>query len=161
VVFGEGNPDADLMFIGEGPGFYEDQTGRPFVGKAGQLLDRITAAIEMERGDVYIANVVKCHPPADRQPDPNEAQACLPVLLAQIEIVQPKVICLLGATAAKYMTGTQIGITRLRGRWLDYKGIPMMPTYHPSYLLRNPSAKRPCWEDMQKVRDKVRELRSR
>jgi len=161
VVFGEGDPDADLIFIGEGPGYHEDRTGRPFVGKAGQLLDRIINAIEMKREEVYIANIVKCHPPRDRTPNPGEAQTCVPYLLAQTQIIQPKVVCLLGATATRYMTGSHGGITRLRGHWLEYKGIPMMPTYHPAYLLRNESEKRACWQDMQKVRDKVRELSGR
>jgi len=158
VVFGEGAPDADLMFIGEGPGYHEDRSGRPFVGKAGQLLDRIINAIDMKREEVYIANIVKCHPPRDRTPNPGEAQTCVPYLLAQIRIIQPKAVCLLGATAARYMTGSHGGITRLRGHWLEHRGIPMMPTYHPAYLLRNESEKRACWQDMQKVRDKVREL---
>ena len=158
VVFGEGNPDAALMFIGEGPGYQEDATGRPFVGPAGQLLDKIIAAIELGREQVYIANIVKCRPERDRTPSPDEAQTCRPYLLAQIEIIRPRVLCLLGATACRYMTGTSGGITRMRGAWLEFRGIPMMPTFHPAYLLRHPEAKKQCWEDMQKVRDKAREL---
>ena len=159
VVYGEGNPEAELMFIGEGPGHQEDLSGRPFVGKAGQLLDRIIQAIDLKREEVYIANIVKCHPPGDRSPTPEESQSCLPYLLAQIEIIRPKVICLLGATAARTMTNTDMGITRMRGHWYQFNGIPMMPTFHPAYLLRNETKKRPTWEDMQLVRDKIHELR--
>ncbi|MBI2192667.1 MAG: uracil-DNA glycosylase [Planctomycetes bacterium] len=158
VVFGEGNPDAILMLIGEGPGHVEDHAGRPFVGPAGQLLDRIIQAIEMTREEVYIANVVKCRPPGDRTPKPIESRSCMPYLLAQIDIIRPRVIGLLGATAAQAMTGRTGGITRLRGHWYDFQGIPMMATYHPAYLLRYEPAKKDCWIDMQKVRDKVREL---
>lgn len=160
VVFGEGNPDAILMFIGEGPGSHEDRIGRPFVGPAGQLLDRIIQAIGMKREEVYIANVVKCHPPGDRIPHPEEVVSCLPYLLAQIELVKPKVICLLGVTATASMTGRAGGITRLRGQWYEFKGVPMMATYHPAYLLRYEGAKKECWLDMQKVRDKVNEIAS-
>ena len=158
VVFGEGNPEAELMFIGEGPGYYEDQSGRPFVGKAGQLLDRIIGAIQMRREDVYIANVIKCRPPGNRDPSPEEAGSCMPYVLAQIEIVRPKVICLLGRIAAQYIFGKFEGMYRLRGNWHDFKGTPVMATYHPAYLLRNPHDKKKCWDDMQQVRDKVREL---
>lgn len=151
VVFGEGNPQADLMFIGEGPGFDEDRSGRPFVGKAGQLLDKMILAMQFSREEVYICNIVKCRPPDNRVPMPEEAAACLPYLVKQIELVSPKVIVLLGATAAHYLLGKQEGITRLRGRWLDYQGIPVMPTYHPAFLLRKPEAKREAWIDLQQV----------
>ena len=151
VVFGEGDPHAQLMFIGEGPGFDEDRLGRPFVGKAGQLLDKMITAMQFERAGVYICNVVKCRPPGNRVPMPEEAEACLPYLRAQIALVSPQVIVLLGATAAHYLLGRQEGITRLRGRWLDYNGIPVMPTYHPAFLLRKPEAKRDAWSDLQQV----------
>ena len=151
VVFGEGNPQADLMFIGEGPGFDEDKLGRPFVGKAGQLLDKMILAMQFTREEVYICNIVKCRPPDNRVPMPEEAAACLPYLVKQIELVSPKVIVLLGATAAHYLLDKQEGITRLRGRWLDYQGIPVMPTYHPAFLLRKPEAKREAWIDLQQV----------
>ncbi len=151
VVFGEGNPQADLMFIGEGPGFDEDRLGRPFVGKAGQLLDKMILAMQFSREEVYICNIVKCRPPDNRVPMPEEAAACLPYLVKQIELVSPKVIVLLGATAAHYLLGKQEGITRLRGRWLDYQGIPVMPTYHPAFLLRKPESKREAWIDLQQV----------
>ena len=151
TVFGEGSTNAGLMFIGEGPGFEEDRTGRPFVGKAGQLLDKMISAMQFSREEVYIANIVKCRPPDNRVPMPEEAAACLPYLVKQIELVSPKVIVLLGATAAHYLLGKQEGITRLRGRWLDYQGIPVMPTYHPAFLLRKPEAKREAWSDLQQV----------
>jgi len=151
VVFGEGDPRAGLMFIGEGPGFDEDQQGRPFVGRAGQLLDKMITAMQFTRESVYICNIVKCRPPGNRVPMPEEAEACLPYLKAQIALVSPQVIVLLGATAAHYLLGRQEGITRLRGRWLDYNGIPVMPTYHPAFLLRKPEAKRDAWSDLQQV----------
>ena len=151
VVFGEGDPHAQLMFIGEGPGFDEDRLGRPFVGKAGPLLDKMISAMQFTRESVYICNIVKCRPPGNRVPMPEEAEACLPYLKAQIALVSPQVIVLLGATAAHYLLGRQEGITRLRGRWLDYGGIPVMPTYHPAFLLRKPEAKRDAWNDLQQV----------
>ena len=151
VVFGEGDPHAQLMFIGEGPGFDEDRLGRPFVGKAGQLLDKMITAMQFTREGVYICNIVKCRPPGNRVPMPEEAEACLPYLKAQIALVSTQVIVLLGATAAHYLLGRQEGITRLRGRWLDYDGIPVMPTYHPAFLLRKPEAKRDAWNDLQQV----------
>ncbi len=150
TVPGEGNPTAALMFIGEGPGFEEDQQGRPFVGPAGAKLDDIIHAMQFERSEVYIANIVKCRPPRNRVPEDAEAAACLPFLERQIELVQPKVIVTLGATPLKYLLAIS-GIRRMRGKWLEYRGIPVMPTYHPSYLLRLPEAKREVWDDMQKV----------
>ena len=155
VVFGEGNPNARLMLIGEGPGADEDRLGRPFVGKAGQLLDKILEAIGLERfTHVYIANVVKCRPPGNRAPRPEEAEQCLPWLYRQIELVSPGIIVLLGSTALKNLIDPEARITKMRGQWLVSKsGIKIMPTYHPAALLRDTSKKRPVWEDFQKVRD--------
>ena len=156
VVFGAGNPDADLMFIGEAPGRDEDEQGIPFIGRAGQLLTKIIQAIEFTRDDVYITNINKCRPPNNRAPMPDEMARCMPFLLRQIKIIEPKVICLLGATAVRGLLQVNEGITRLRGKFMEWNGILVMPTYHPAYLLRNPAAKRDVWEDVQKVRDKVR-----
>jgi len=156
VVFGVGNPDADLMFIGEAPGRDEDEQGIPFVGRAGQLLTKIIEAMEFTRDEVYIANINKCRPPNNRAPLPDEMARCLPFLLRQVDIIEPKVICLLGATAVKGLLELKEGITRLRGRFLKWRDILVMPTYHPAYLLRNPAGKRDVWEDVQKVRDAVR-----
>lgn len=150
VVFGEGNPKAGLMFIGEGPGMDEDQQGRPFVGTAGQLLNRMINAMQFSRDEVYIANIVKCRPPNNRVPLPDEANACLPYLERQIALIQPKVIVLLGATPLQYVLGLT-GIMRRRGQWGDYRGIRVMPTYHPAFLLRRPEAKRDVWNDLQEV----------
>jgi len=155
VVFGVGNPDADLMFVGEAPGHDEDVQGEPFVGKAGQLLTRIIEAMGFKRSDVYIGNVNKCRPPNNRAPVPEEMDACRPFLLRQIDIIQPKVICLLGATAVRGLLQSKEGITQIRGRFLRWRGILVMPTFHPAYLLRNPAEKRTVWEDVQKVRDVV------
>lgn len=153
IVFGVGNPNAELMFIGEGPGADEDAQGEPFVGRAGQLLNKIIEAMGMKRSDIYIGNVVKCRPPENRAPLPDEVATCIPFLHQQIEAIQPKVIVCLGAVAYKSLMQTEQGISRVRGQWLEYKGIKLMPTYHPAYLLRNPDAKKPVWEDMKKVRD--------
>ena len=161
VVFGEGDPHAELMFIGEGPGFEEDRLGRPFVGKAGQLLDKMILAMQFTREEVYICNIVKCRPPGNRVPMPEEAQACLFYLKEQIRLVSPKVIVLLGATAAHYLLDQKEGITRLRGRWLEYNGIPVMPTYHPAFLLRQPEAKRDAWNDLQQVMAKFNKYHPR
>ena len=150
-VPGEGDPHARLMFIGEGPGADEDRQGRPFVGAAGQLLDKMIAAMQFRREEVYIANVVKCRPPGNRVPMPEEAEKCLPFLREQIRLIRPEVIVLLGATAAHYLLQRQEGIMRLRGRWLEYEGIPVMPTYHPAFLLRQAQAKRDAWEDLKQV----------
>ena len=151
VVFGEGNPHAKLMFIGEGPGYDEDMQGRPFVGRAGQLLNKMIAAMQFAREEVYIANVVKCRPPGNRVPSPDEAAACIGYLKRQIKLVQPEVIVLLGATAVNFLLGKRDGITKLRGKWLGYEGIPVMPTFHPAFLLRQESAKREAWADLQQV----------
>lgn len=151
LVFGTGNPNASLMFVGEGPGYDEDKKGEPFVGKAGQLLTRIIEAMGLKRSDVYIANVVKCRPPENRNPEPDEMDICMPFLLRQIEIISPKVIICLGTFAAQRLLGTDMKITSLRGRFYERNGIQIMPTYHPAYLLRNPNMKRAVWEDVKKV----------
>ncbi|MGE5575705.1 MAG: uracil-DNA glycosylase [Syntrophothermus sp.] len=153
VVFGEGNPRAALMFVGEGPGEQEDLQGRPFVGAAGQLLDKIIAAIGMSRQDVYIANIVKCRPPYNRVPTDDEAEACLPHLAAQVHLIRPKVIVALGATATRALLGKELRITKARGNWMEKDGIMYMPTYHPAALLRDPGKKRDVWEDMKMVRN--------
>jgi DNA polymerase len=153
VVFGVGNPNADLMFVGEAPGADEDVQGEPFVGRAGQLLTKIIEAIELRREDVYIANVIKCRPPQNRNPEPDEVEQCEPFLFRQIDTIKPKVIVALGKFAAQSLLRTAEPITRIRGREFKYRDAILMPTYHPAYLLRNPSAKRDVWEDMKRVRD--------
>ncbi len=158
LVFGVGNPNANLIFVGEAPGRDEDIQGEPFVGRAGQLLTKIIEAIGLKRSDVYIANVLKCRPPGNRNPLPEEIVLCMPYLLKQIEIIQPKVLCALGAFAAQTLLSTKAPVGTLRGRFHDYKGIPMMVTFHPAYLLRNPNDKAKVWEDMKKVRDLLGEL---
>ncbi len=157
LVFGVGDPDARLMFAGEAPGRDEDMQGEPFVGRAGQLLTKIIEAIGMKRSDVYIANVLKCRPPDNRNPLPEEIVLCMPYLIKQIEIIQPKVLCALGTFAAQTLLNTKAPVGTLRGKFHDYKGIPMMVTYHPAYLLRNPNDKVKVWEDMKKVRDFLNE----
>lgn len=151
LVFGEGNPQASLVFVGEGPGEQEDLQGRPFVGKAGQLLDRMIAAISLKREDVYICNVVKCRPPGNRNPELDEIRSCQPFLLRQLSVIQPKIIVALGKFAAQTLLQTEVPITRLRGQFHSFQGIKLMPTFHPSYLLRNPEAKRQAWIDLQQV----------
>jgi len=154
VVFGEGSPSASLMFVGEGPGADEDSTGRPFVGKAGELLTRMIVAMGYERSNVYIANIVKCRPPGNRVPEESERLACLPYLHQQISIVSPRVIILLGQTAALGLLRSTIGISKLRGRETkipEFPGIRVMPTFHPAFLLRNPSAKADVWDDLKQV----------
>ena len=151
VVFGVGDPHAELMFIGEAPGRDEDLEGEPFVGRAGELLTKIIQAMGFKRHEVYIANVLKCRPPENRTPLPDEVVNCLPYLLAQVEAIKPKVIVALGATAMKALLDVQLGITKMRGNWYNFHGIPIMPTFHPAYLLRNPPAKREVWQDMQAV----------
>ena len=155
VVFGEGDPHAKLMFIGEGPGADEDRLGRPFVGRAGQLLDKMIAAMRLKREEVYIANVVKCRPPGNRVPTPEEAARCIGFLERQIKFIRPEVIVLLGATAATFLLNRHEGITKLRGIWQEYNGIPVMPTFHPAFLLRQESAKREAWHDLQQVMAKL------
>lgn len=151
IVFGEGNPDAEVMFVGEGPGETEDQMGRPFVGAAGKLLDKIIEAMGYRRADVYIANVVKSRPPGNRAPEPDEVAACSPFLFRQIDAIKPKVIVALGGTALKCLFGDEAKITRMRGKFTEFRGTQLMPTFHPAYLLRNPPAKKEVWEDMKKV----------
>ncbi|MCF6147028.1 MAG: uracil-DNA glycosylase [Candidatus Kuenenia sp.] len=158
LVFGVGNPMANLMFVGEAPGRDEDLQGEPFVGRAGQLLTKIIEAIGMKRSDVYIANILKCRPPGNRNPLPDEIALCMPALIKQIEIIQPKVLCALGTFAAQTLLNTKASIGSLRGKFHDYKGIPTMATFHPAYLLRNPNEKGKVWEDMKKVRDFLKEL---
>ena len=158
VVPGEGNPNARLMFIGEGPGQEEDRQGRPFVGRSGELLTRMIHAIGIERSEVYICNVVKCRPPQNRNPEPDEAEACLNYLRAQVALVRPKVIVLLGKVACRYTLGEEIFITREHGRWFERKGTWFIPTFHPSALLRDPTKKRDAWDDFQKIREKLKEI---
>jgi len=157
LVFGEGNERAKLMLIGEGPGYDEDIQGRPFVGKAGQLLTKIIQAIHLQREEVYITNIIKCRPPQNRNPEPDEIQSCHPFLLKQIEAIQPKIICALGAFAATTLLKTDAKITTLRGRLYDLEGIKVIPTYHPAYLLRNPDRKREVWEDMKQISEWMNE----
>jgi uracil-DNA glycosylase family 4 len=152
VVFGVGNPNADLMFVGEAPGGDEDIQGEPFVGRAGQLLTKIIEAIDLGREDVYIANVIKCRPPQNRNPEPDEVEQCEPFLFRQIDIIKPKVIVALGKFAAQSLLRTNDPITRIRGREYKFRDAILIPTYHPAYLLRTPSAKRDVWEDMKRVR---------
>jgi uracil-DNA glycosylase len=152
IVFGVGNPSADLMFVGEAPGRDEDLQGFPFVGRAGQLLTKIIEAIALKREDVYIANVIKCRPPENRNPEPDEVATCEPFLFRQIDIIKPKVIVALGKFGAQTLLRTLDPISRLRGRVFDYRGAKLIPTFHPAYLLRNPSSKREVWEDMKLVR---------
>jgi DNA polymerase len=151
VVFGEGDPDAGVMFVGEGPGAEEDRTGRPFVGQAGKLLDRMIFAMGFEREQVYIANVVKCRPPGNRDPKEDEVAACAAYLDRQIDLIKPKVIVALGKPASRRLTGTNKPMGALRGRWSSYRGVPLMPTFHSAYLLRNPKAKSEVWEDLKLV----------
>jgi uracil-DNA glycosylase len=153
IVFGVGNPNADLMFVGEAPGADEDIQGEPFVGRAGQLLTKIIEAIGMKREDVYIANVIKCRPPANRNPEPDEVEQCEQFMFRQVDTIRPKVIVALGKFAAQALLRTNDPITRMRGREYKYRGAVLMPTYHPAYLLRTPSAKREVWEDMKRVRE--------
>lgn len=156
LVFGDGDPYARLMFVGEGPGEDEDAQGVPFVGRAGQMLnDIIEKGLRLKRSEVYIANIVKSRPPQNREPEPDEIAACFPFLEKQIEAIRPEVIIALGNIAARTLLGTSLGITRIRGTWHDYKGIPVMPTFHPSYLVRDTSQKVLTWEDIKKVMQKL------
>ncbi len=154
-VFGVGNPNADLMLIGEAPGRNEDLQGEPFVGRAGQLLDKILAAIKLSREEVYIANVLKCRPPNNRDPLKSESDTCQPYLKQQIELIKPKLILALGRVSGAWLLGEDLALKDMRNNSYRYNGIEMMVTYHPAALLRNPNWKKPCWEDMQKVRDRV------
>jgi uracil-DNA glycosylase len=155
TVFGSGDPNADLMFIGEGPGAEEDRQGLPFVGRAGELLTRIIEAIGMTRDQVYIANIVKCRPPGNRDPQPDEVAACRSYLERQVALVRPRLLVALGRIAAQTLLGNDLPIGRMRGQWFEVLGVPLMVTYHPAALLRNPALKRPTWEDMQEVRDRL------
>jgi uracil-DNA glycosylase len=151
IVFGDGSPKAELVFIGEGPGADEDAQGLPFVGRAGKLLTQMIEAMGLQRKDVYICNVVKCRPPENRTPEPDEVQTCSPYLLRQIDVINPKVIVCLGAVAAKTLLETNRGISHYRGEWQEWRGRKLMATFHPAYLLRNPPAKADVWRDLQKV----------
>lgn len=159
VVFGEGNRHAPIMCIGEGPGYYEDMQGKPFVGKSGVLLDKIFDVCGFTREEhIFIGNIVKCRPPDNRDPTPEERSTCISYLYKQIELIAPKIIILLGATALKGLIDPNARITKVRGQWMEWKGIQVMPTYHPSALLRNPQLKSAAWEDFKSVIDKYREL---
>ena len=151
LVFGEGNPQAELVFVGEAPGADEDVQGLPFVGRAGQLLTKIIEAMGLKREAVYICNILKCRPPQNRNPEPDEIVSCEPFLIRQLEAIRPRVICALGTFAAQALLKSEAPISVLRGRFHSYQGIPLMPTYHPAYLLRNPGAKKQVWEDVQRV----------
>jgi uracil-DNA glycosylase family 4 len=151
IVYGVGNPHAELMFAGEGPGADEDAQGIPFVGRAGQLLTQMIEAMGLKREDVYIANVVKCRPPENRLPEKDEIATCSPFLLRQIDAIKPKVLVALGACAVQTLLSAPVAITKIRGQWYDFRGIRLMPTFHPAYLLRNPPAKPDAWKDLQKV----------
>jgi len=159
-VFGSGNPNADVMCVGEGPGAEEDKQGLPFVGRAGQLLTDILKAIKFERDEVYIANIVKCRPPENRTPFPDEMDTCLPYLKKQFELIQPKLVLCLGLTAAKGLLKSRESLTNMRGKVFEFEQAKVMVTYHPAALLRNPNWKRPCWEDLQKFRKLYDELMS-
>ncbi len=151
IVFGVGNPKAQLVFVGEGPGRDEDMQGEPFVGRAGKLLTQMIEAMGLRRQDVYICNVVKCRPPENRLPEKDEIATCSPYLVRQLGVIQPKVICCLGSCSAQTMLQTTQGISRFRGEWFDYHGSKLIATYHPAYLLRNPPAKSEVWKDLQKI----------
>lgn len=155
LVFGEGNHFARLVFVGEAPGESEDRIGRPFVGRAGQLLTRIIEAMNLRRDDVYICNILKCRPPGNRNPRPDEIHVCEPFLIKQIQAINPAIICAMGTFAAKTLLQTEKPISLLRGQFHLYHGIPLMPTYHPAYLLRNPGAKKLVWQDMKMIMDKL------
>ena len=151
-MFGSGNPNADLMFVGEAPGADEDEQGVPFVGRAGQLLTKIIEAIDLRREDVYIANVIKCRPPANRNPEPDEIATCEPFLFRQIDVIKPKVIVALGTHAAHTLLRTDVPISQMRGKQYEYRGAILIPTFHPAYLLRSPDRKRDVWDDMKLVK---------
>ena len=155
IVFGAGHPQAQLVLVGEAPGREEDEKGYPFVGEAGKLLDKILLAMHLSREQVYICNVLKCRPPDNRDPQADEIAACEPFLKQQLALIQPKLIVTLGRFAAQELLKTTQPIGKLRGQWYEYEGIPLMPTFHPAYLLRNPSGKRPVWEDMKKVMQRL------
>jgi DNA polymerase len=159
IVFGEGNEKASLMLIGEAPGYDEDVQGRPFVGKAGQLLTKILQSINLPREEVYITNIIKCRPPQNRNPETDEIQTCNPLLVKQITVVQPKIICALGSFSAQTLLKTDTKITALRGKVFDLEGIKVIPTYHPAFLLRNPERKREVWEDIKKIAELIQPIK--
>ena len=161
IVLGEGNRTADIMLVGEGPGADEDAQGRPFVGKAGQLLDRMFSAIDMRREDLYITNVVKCRPPGNRTPLDEEAQACLPLLRMQYRLIKPKIVVCLGATATRHVYDPEARVTRVRGQWLEKSGTLFLPTYHPAALLRDESKKKEAWEDLKSIAATYAAIRAR
>jgi uracil-DNA glycosylase family 4 len=156
VVFGVGNPRARLMFVGEGPGSEEDRLGEPFVGAAGKRLDRWIARIGLRREDVYIANIVKCRPPGNRPPLPDEAKGCLPYLLRQIRAIRPEIVCTVGATALNFLLGVEEKISRARGKWRERDGVPVLPTYHPAYILRDPAREAEVYEDFDALASRLR-----
>lgn len=156
IVFGTGSPHAALMFVGEAPGADEDAQGQPFVGRAGQLLTKMIEAMGLSRETVYIANIIKCRPPENRNPQPDEIAACSPFLLKQIEAIRPKVICALGTFSAQTLLETQQKISALRGKFHDYHGVKLLPTFHPAYLLRNPNEKKTVWEDLKKIMEELK-----
>lgn len=158
VVFGEGNEHAQIMLIGEGPGHNEDNTGKPFVGKAGHLLDKMLDSIQISREEIYITNIVKCHPPDNRNPSTEESDKCINYLRWQVKLIKPKIIVCLGAVSAKKLLRPDFSISKERGIWIEKKGIYFMPTYHPAYLLRNPSAKKFAWEDLKMIKNKSMQL---
>lgn len=160
IVFGSGNPKAELVFVGEAPGFDEDQQGLPFVGRAGQLLTKIIESINLKREDVYICNVLKCRPPENRNPEPDEVASCNPFLRKQLEVIRPKIVCCLGTFAAQTVLQTIAPISKLRGKFFDMDGIRVIATFHPAYLLRSPDKKREVWEDMKQIRAELFRLRS-
>lgn len=160
IVFGEGNEEADIMFIGEGPGYYEDKTGRPFVGKAGQLLNKMLNSIGLTRKDVYIANIVKCRPPNNRNPSEYESKACLDFLRWQVKIINPKIIVCLGAVAAKNIIDRDFSVTKNRGIWYNKGKFHIIATYHPAALLRDNSKKKYAWEDLKSIRDKYEQIKN-
>jgi uracil-DNA glycosylase len=160
IVFGSGNPEADLVFVGEAPGSDEDQQGLPFVGRAGQLLTKIIESIDLKREDVYICNVLKCRPPDNRNPEPDEVAACNPFLKKQLATIQPKVVCCLGTFAAQTVLQMAAPISKLRGKFFDMDGMRVIATFHPAYLLRSPDKKREVWEDMKQIRAELFRLKS-
>lgn len=161
IVFGVGNPQADLVFVGEGPGADEDEQGEPFVGRAGQLLTRMIEAMGLTREETYICNIIKCRPPANRAPEPDEIASCEPFLIGQLKAIQPKLICALGSVAAQTLLKTKEPISRLHGRFLSYQGTPLLPTFHPAYLLRNPHEKKTAWEDLKLLKQAYENLTGR
>jgi len=160
IVFGSGNPNAELVFVGEAPGYDEDQQGLPFVGRAGQLLTKIIESIDLKREDVYICNVLKCRPPENRNPEPDEVAACNPFLKKQLATIRPKIVCCLGTFAAQTVLQNAAPISKLRGKFFDMDGIRVIATFHPAYLLRSPDKKREVWEDMKQIRAELFRLRS-